>query len=194
MSLPLFIEGLVKDKNVASIMPTRRSCVKRFLRDIPNSRDGIIVEYGPGSGAFTAELLSHLGPKSFVYAFETNKIMVSHLNRNYSDWRLKVFHCQAQNAMETLKKEGVNEGQVEMVLSGIPLSFLSQATRRELFESTSRLLRPQGVFLIYQLAWTPYKSDSQIIRDLREFFDLRHKEFFWLNVPPLIALRACPRK
>jgi len=186
MPLPVFIESLVKDKQVASIMPTRRSCVRKFLNDLELPPNATVVEYGPGTGAFTKIMLSRLGANARVLAFETNPLMVEHLKHEIQDSRLEIFQIGAQNTPEVLKRSKIQH--VDLVLSGIPLSFLDKDQRKLLFKNTASLLKSDGIFLIYQSAWTPFKSDSEIISELDDHFLLSHREFFWLNIPPLVAL------
>jgi len=186
MPLPVFIESLVKDKQVASIMPTRRSCVRKFLNDLDLPPNATVVEYGPGTGAFTKTMLSKLGHNARLLAFETNPLMVEHLKKEVQDSRLEVFQIGAQDTPEVLGRSKIEE--IDLALSGIPLSFLDKSQRKLLFKNTASLLKPDGTFLIYQSAWTPFKSDSEIIFELSEHFSLSHREFFWFNIPPLVAL------
>jgi len=186
MPLPGYIEPLISDKKVASVVPTRSRCARKFLSDLELSPDATVVEYGPGNGVFTKILLSKLSKKARLFAFETNPKLSALLQDEIKDPRLTVFEKDAQVAVDVLGNDGLRG--VDLVLSGIPLSFLNHDARMELFRKTKDLLKPGGVFLIYQTAWTPFKADSKIVTELTDYFSLIDRDFFWFNIPPLVAL------
>ena len=56
------------DKNVASVARTSKKTVERICRAINFDKDIVLVEYGPGSGAFTKYLLSRMSLDSKLIA------------------------------------------------------------------------------------------------------------------------------
>src|SRR4051812_16454214 len=108
---PTMLGAFMKDKNVASIAPTSEYCVRKILDAIEFRPHQVIVEYGPGSGAFTSALLERMAPDSLLVAIETNEDFVRELRETLGEQhpisRFKVVHDSAENALEQLHDLGI---------------------------------------------------------------------------------------
>ena len=186
MALAL-LRSFLADRNVASIVPTRRAGVVKFLSELHFSPNSIIVEYGPGTGAFTEVLLERLDQRGKLIAVELNPVLAQRLRALIPDTRLVVAEGPAQLLQQELQAELA--GSIDLVVSGVPLSFFSEFERRQLFQQTSKLLKSSGKFFIYQSAWTPFRSGSELLRELSSHFKVEAARFFWSNLPPLVGLK-----
>src|SRR5580658_7670981 len=70
---------------LGSIWPSSRYLVDEVLRPIDWERAGVIVEYGPGVGTITAEILRRMRPDAHLIAIETNEAFVKVLRSWFSD-------------------------------------------------------------------------------------------------------------
>ena len=68
---------LFKDTAVASIAPTSTRCVRAILKSVDFTTAKLIIEFGPGDGAFTAPILTKLGPDAKLVVIETNEEFVA---------------------------------------------------------------------------------------------------------------------
>lgn len=175
-----FLKAFLNDKNVASLTPTALASVRKICKAMDLSNDLIIVEFGPGDGVFTKYLLEHITPGTRVIAFETNKIFAAELEA-LANPRLTILHERAENITDALKKIGI--GTVDYVLSGIPLSFLKPASRRQLLQDIAHVLRPEGKAIIYQ--FSPF-----LFPYIQKIFPHRKYSFVWHNIPPLTVFEA----
>ena len=64
---------------LGSIVPSSRFLIKQLLEPINWGRARVIVEYGPGVGGITAELLRHMRSDATLIAIEMNPDFVAYL-------------------------------------------------------------------------------------------------------------------
>lgn len=175
MSKLHFLKTFIKDRDVASITPTSRHCVKKVCTHIDFSKDFLLVEYGPGNGVFTEYILENMTAGSRLVLIEANKDFVSHLEKTFTDPRVEVHNILAGNVEDVLKPEEV--GNVDYVLSGIPFSFLKPDRKREVLLATKSILKDGGKFLAYQ-------TSGHLKKPVMEVFGNYETEFVALNIPP----------
>src|SRR5437868_13777116 len=73
---------------LGSIVPSSRFLVDQVLAPIDWHCARVIVEYGPGVGTFTGEILRRMHPQAQLVAIETNRSFVRFLRRSLPDPRL----------------------------------------------------------------------------------------------------------
>lgn len=175
-SLALFSRNFLKHpRMLGSLIPSSRFLVNRLLDRVDWGRAATIVEYGPGVGTFTAEILRRLRPDGTVVAIDTNRDFVRYLARSLRDDRLHVVEGSAADAQAVLKARGL--GRADYVISGIPYSTMDPVVRAQILRTTHDVLQPEGSFLVYQFtrAVLPY---------LRQVFPQVHQEFEPRNIMP----------
>lgn len=141
---------------LGSLIPSSRFLVNRLLDQVDWSRAGTVVEYGPGVGTFTGQILRRLGPGGNVVAIDTNRDFARYLARTLRDDRLHVIEGSAADAQKYLQERGL--GRADYVISGIPYSTMDPGLRAGILRTTHELLHPDGAFLVYQFtrAVLPY--------------------------------------
>src|SRR5580704_6256238 len=102
---------------LGSIWPSSRYLVDEVLRPIAWERAQVIVEYGPGVGTITAEILRRMRPDAHLIAIETNEAFVKFLKSSVSDPRLHIANESAANVGDILRR--LNLPQAQYVVSGI---------------------------------------------------------------------------
>ena len=175
-----YLKSFLKDKNVASVTPSSRRCVKHVVRKMDLSRPVVVVEYGPGTGVFTRYMLSKMQHDALLIAFETNPDFVAKL-RAIDDLRLDVRHDSVEHVKELLGAQFM--GKVDYIVSGIPFSFLEEDQKRDLLSQSRELLREGGTFLAYQ-------TSKHLKEPLREAFGNVKTEFELFNIPPMVIYEA----
>jgi phospholipid N-methyltransferase len=172
----LFARNFVKHpRMLGSAIPSSRFLIDHLLRQIDWERARVIVEYGPGVGTITAEILRRMRPDATLVVLETNHDFVTFLSRSLRDPRLHVVHGSAAEADTVLGGLGLQ--QADYVISGIPFSTIPGATRDAILRTTRALLRPGGAFLVYQFS-------RAVLPALRRVFGHVRQDFEPLNVLP----------
>ena len=64
----IFFKTNIKDKKVASIYPSSKFLIKKICNKINFNNEITIIEYGPGTGAITKELLKKMNKNSMLVA------------------------------------------------------------------------------------------------------------------------------
>jgi phospholipid N-methyltransferase len=180
----LFAKNFVRyPKMLGSAIPSSRFLIRRLLEEVDFDRARLIVEYGPGIGSFTHEILRRMRPDALLVVVETNPDFVTFLRETYSDRRLCVVHGSAAAIEKILR--GLSLGAADYVVSGIPFSMLPAAVRRRVLRATSRVLQPHGAFLLFQFS-------PKVLPDLRQEFRRVRRGFEPRNIPPALLYFCRP--
>lgn len=172
----LFGRNFVKHpRMLGSLIPSSRFLVGRVLRQVDWGRAGTVVEYGPGVGTITGEILRRLRPDGSLITIEMNRDFVHYLRRTVPDRRLLVVEGSAADVESILADRRL--AHADYVISGIPYSTMPAEVRERILRATHSVLHPHGAFLVYQFtrAVLPY---------LRDTFALVDQEFEPRNIMP----------
>ena len=149
--------------------------LKQLLEPINWGRARVIVEYGPGVGTITAEVLRQLRSDATLIAIEMNPDFVRHLSSSLNDRRLRVVEGSAAQVDEILRRFGCTRA--DYIISGIPFSTIPAPVREQILRKTCDVLEPGGAFLVYQFS-------TRVLQDLKRVFGYVGRRFQPLNVLP----------
>lgn len=174
--LLLFAHNFLKHpRMLGSVFPSSRYLIDRLLRRIVWQRAHVIVEYGPGVGTFTAEILKRMRADARLVVFETNAEFVSYIREALPDSRLEVVHGSAADVVSVLARLGC--GAADYIISGIPFTTMPVEARDAILRATRAALQPEGTFLVYQFSPT-------ILPHLQRRFARVHRGFELRNILP----------
>ncbi len=160
---------------LGSLIPSSRFLVSRLLRCVDWNRAQVIVEYGPGVGVFTSEILRRMPSDATLVVFETNENFVEYVRRALPDRRLHVIHGSAAEIGTVLAQLGLTHA--DYIVSGIPYSTMPAAIRDAILNESRAALGAQGHFLVYQFS-------RAALPHLRRVFSKVELDFEPLNIPP----------
>lgn len=160
---------------LGSIVPSSRFLIRELLKPVNWEQARVIVEYGPGVGVITAEVLRRMRPDAMLIAIETNPDFVTFLRDAIPDERLHVVQASAEAVDEILQRYG--QSNASYVISGIPFSTIPAAVRERILLKTCAALKPGGSFLVYQFS-------TRVLEDLQRIFRYVRRQFEPLNVLP----------
>jgi phospholipid N-methyltransferase len=167
-------EFLRNPMRVGTAVPASAAMVHRVLDPIDWAAVDLAVEYGPGSGRFTFEMLRRMHAGAHLLVIETGAQFVEQL-RSHDDPRLIVVEGSAVDVNRHLARQGFV--QADCVVTGLPFSTLDRSEAEAIMGGTAMALRPAGLLAAYQM--------RTAIRPLigRHFAAVRHG-FEWWNIPP----------
>jgi phospholipid N-methyltransferase len=172
----LFGRNFIKHpKMLGSLIPSSRFLVNKVLSEVDWARARIFLEYGPGVGTFTTEILRRMRPDAVLIVLETNADFVRFLRAKIHDDRLHVIHGSAVDADTALAR--LKLGHADYVISGIPYTTIPPEAREMILRKTHSVLHPNGAFLVYQFTRT-------VLPHLQQVFGRVHESFEPLNVMP----------
>ncbi|MGQ4877697.1 class I SAM-dependent methyltransferase [Billgrantia sp. LNSP4103-1] len=174
--LSLFARNFFKHpRMLGSIIPSSSFLIRRLLEPVDWERARVIVEYGPGVGTITREILDRLHPDATLVVIETNDDFVEFLNRSMSDPRLKVIAGSAETIEAELERLGLPAA--DYVVAGLPFSTMPADCRERILLGSREALAPEGSMLIYQFS-------PKVSSDLRQTFSRVESTFEPINIPP----------
>jgi len=162
-------------KMLGSVIPSSRFLVEQLLRDIRWDEARVIVEFGPGVGTISGEILKRMRSDATLIVFEINDEFVDVLSRRFEDSRLRIVHRSAADITDVLLEFGLPGA--DYVISGIPFSIMSKEDRLGVLRNTYAALRDGGSLLVYQFS-------IRVRSDLEAIFGRVHQLFEPRNILP----------
>lgn len=160
---------------LGSVVPSSRFLIQRLSDRIDWRRARVVVEYGPGVGNVSQQLLSKLDPEGRLVLVEMNEEFVLLLRQRLRDPRVRVVHGSAANVRDILHELEIAEA--DYIISGIPYSTIPATLRRRILRESRAMTSARGEVIVYQFMRT-------IERELRAFFRRVEGEFEARNFPP----------
>ncbi len=174
--LMLFAKNFVKHpKMLGSVIPSSRFLIDKLLAPVDWANARLFVEYGPGIGNISAEVLRRMHPEAKLVLFELNDDFAGFLKTAFRDPRLIVLHRSAADVGRVLAEAGL--GKADYIISGIPFSTMPEGVRNDIADATHAALAPGGQFLVYQFS-------PKVLEVLEPRFARIDRDFEAINVPP----------
>ncbi len=171
-----FLMGFVKHpRMVGSVIPSTRILIDKMLEPVDWESTKLFVEYGPGVGTFTQQVLDRLAPDATLLTNDTNPDFTAYLNGKITDSRLDAVTGSAANVRRIMAERGFSEA--DFILSGLPFSTLPSGVGPRIAAETAEAIRPGGAFLVYQFS-------PKVCQYIDPHFDRIDRGFEWRNIPP----------
>jgi phosphatidylethanolamine/phosphatidyl-N-methylethanolamine N-methyltransferase len=170
-----FSEFLKQGINIGSVTPSSKFLVKKMVDPIDFSNVKCIVEFGPGTGTITQELLNRMPDDAVLLVFEINKEFCEKLKKETKDPRMKIITDSAENLEDYLSKNNITK--VDYIVSSLPFTVISNGVVRNILNVAKKVLGPAGSFIQYQYSLNVY-------RRLRTTFKNVDLNFTPMNFPP----------
>ncbi len=202
MSWRIFLKEFRKTfHTTGALLPSSRYLARAMVRPITQmSSPRRILEIGPGTGAFTNELLKILGPQDRLDMVELNETFADCLNSRFHN---DPIWMQAQVPWNLYIKDILKadlETGYDAIVSGLPFNNFPAELVQQIVERSLSLLQPGGVYSYFEY-WglRPVKVcfvnkstrericeiDSILKQFGRDYESTRNHVF--ANVPPAVA-------
>ena len=159
------------------------------------SRINVVVEFGPGTGAFTREIVRNKREQARFFAIEQNAQFARQLAvefpqvTTYCDSVAQVGRLCVQ---EGLAADAGHASVIDAIICGLPWAAFSPTLQDELLAATVASLRPNGRFATFAyLQGLVLPAGIRFARKLRESFGKVEKSrIVWRNLPPALIYRC----
>ena len=166
-----FLLGVFKNpKGVSALTPSSPSLARAIADEVEPSRDGLVMELGPGTGVVTRALLARGIPQRRLLLIESEPQFVQLLRRLYP-----LLDVRLGDGLR-LQHHVPLPAAVAAVVSGLPLLHLPRQTREELIRSALAIQGPGGLFIQLSYGWRPPVPAERS-------FTIT-KKIVWSNFPP----------
>lgn len=177
MKVIRFIQEYIKHPRlVGAIMPSSKSLTKQMIKPISFENSTCILEYGPGTGVFTEEIIKNKCKKTVFLAIETNEAFYHTLKKKYEHIEnVYIIHGSAENVDLYLKQYHLSKA--DYIVSGLPFTSLPKNVSTEILKKTVTALGIKGKFITFQY--------SKVKRSFfQSFFSTIEKHRVFWNIPP----------
>ncbi|MEE4360973.1 MAG: hypothetical protein V2I63_05545 [Pseudomonadales bacterium] len=175
-------------RQVASVWPSSRFLAERMFAGLELENGDVVVEFGPGTGAFTVEVerLQNAGLGIRYLGIEKDPGMHAFLVRRFPQLDFEL--ADASDVVEVCQRRGLPP--VTAVISGLPLILLERPTLERIFSGTGQCLKQQGVFRTFSYAHSyPSRSAAQLRALMERCFDeFEQSAPVVRNLPPAFVL------
>jgi phosphatidylethanolamine/phosphatidyl-N-methylethanolamine N-methyltransferase len=185
----LFLREFVRRPGqTGAIAPSSSYLTAEIVRQAGVRRADTIVEFGPGTGSFTREILRRKKEKAFFVGIEMNPRLVEILHQNLPG--ANIINDSAENTPAILKKHHLNE--VDCIVSGLPWASFPPQLQDKLLAAAIQSLRPGGRFATFAyLQGLMLPSGQRFRKKLRETFSKVHSgRVIWKNMPAAFVYRC----
>ncbi len=173
--------------------------ITRFLRDRPDQPIRVL-ECGPGTGAFTDQIVRHLRAGDVFDLVELNESFVDVLRHRFDSDACWGSVRDLSTIHEVPLQDFQTEGDYDFVISGLPLMNFSPVLVAEIMEVYFRLLKPGGMLSYFEYMYVrPIRrtvgmgAGGRRVREINEVVESylgRHRvarDSVFLNTPPAWA-------
>tara|TARA_Y100001968_G_C19444164_1_gene764291 strand:- start:910 stop:1491 length:582 start_codon:yes stop_codon:yes gene_type:complete len=167
---------LDKPKTIGSIIPSSKFLTKKILSFLDfNKKELCLLEYGPGTGPFTSEIIKHLKPSDKLIVIELNQKFARDLKQKFKRYKnVKIYQDCVANTKKILENEGIKK--IDYIISGIPFSSLPKDVTNDILINTKSIMNHQTLFLTFQ--YSKIKKTT-----FNEHFNILDIKFVLRNIP-----------
>ncbi|MDX2117940.1 MAG: methyltransferase domain-containing protein [Planctomycetota bacterium] len=176
---------------VGAIAPSSGVLARRMIRDLDLRHAAAVLEYGPGTGAFTGHIRAAVGASTKFVAIEFNPSLAEALRRRFPT--LRVHQRSVEDAPAICREEGIDA--VDAIVSGLPWAAFPEDLQRRLLEATVKVLRPGGRMVTFGYHVGRFTSaGKRFYRILPEYFPgFQISGPIWRNIPPAFVVTCVKR-
>lgn len=177
-----FGEFVCHPKAVGAVAPSSNNLARHLVRSIDWDKTGTVIEYGPGTGAITQEIVSQLPNGTKFLAIEINSHFAEMLQSRFPG--ISVCHGSVERVHSHCESHGVET--VDAILSGLPWAAFSDADQTAYLDATMSVLKPGGQFIAFgYLQGLLLPAGRRFRRKLQNYFsEIRISKPVWANLPP----------
>lgn len=176
----------------ASLVPSSRSLATRMIEPLHEraavTPAPVILELGPGTGAFTRVIHAAAPAATRQFAVEVNPVMAEHLAQRHP--QVRVIEGSVAELTEIIDSNGI--GSIDLVVSGLPWQCFAGPAGPRLVDSIARALSPTGAYTQFTYTWTKFTPPARRqYRMLCDHFGHVHVSSTVLkNFPPAFVYTA----
>ncbi|WP_034060233.1 class I SAM-dependent methyltransferase [Lacinutrix jangbogonensis] len=148
-------ESLKSLKTSGTLFPSSKFLVSKLLKEINFETAKLIVEFGPGNGKITHDILNRLHPDGKLIIFEINDSFYNELLK-INDSRLIVVKQSASTVLEVINTN--NFETVDYIVSSLPLTNIPKPITKSILANSYKCLKSKGYFFQYQYSLTYYSA------------------------------------
>ena len=172
-------------RSVGAVLPSSAALADAMLAPVDFRRVRTIVEFGPGTGAFTRAIAGRLQPHARYLGIELNPEFCRGLAVAFP--QLAFVLGSVGDLTKILAEQGIAE--IDAIICGLPWASLPLALQDQVFGEIDRALAPGGLFVTFAYLHGLVLPGAWALRRRlrRSFAQVDHSPVVWGNAPPAFA-------
>lgn len=161
---------------VGAVSPSSKFLMRKMLANINFKTTKVIVEFGPGTGVFTREIVSRMEPDCKLIVFELHEEFFKKLTDEFQDQSSVVLKNESAENIGTVLKDN-NLTHADVVISSLPLANFPSELIDSILKNSVSALTKNGRYIQFQYSLTSKKY-------LQKYFNSIQINFTARNIPP----------
>ncbi|MCJ7841470.1 SAM-dependent methyltransferase [Lederbergia sp. NSJ-179] len=175
-SFLFLFQYVVQPRTVGAVWPSSKYLAQKMIHHIDFENADYIVEYGPGTGVFTDQIIENRSGNTSIMLIERNQEFYRLLKEKYKgEQNLFIIHGSADEVEKYVSKYGFPY--IDYVVSGLPFASLPKCVSNDILIKTKQLLGSHGKFVAFQ--YTRYK-----LKMIHQYFQRIEVKREFRNTPP----------
>lgn len=184
-----FLTAFIRNpRATGSLVPSSQGLAKRMVEGLDLEHAQVIVEIGPGTGAFTGELMRRAKAGAKIIAIELDETFARSLQGRFPT--LDVVHDSAEALPKILEQRGIKT--IDAVACSLPWANFPDGVSEKILGSMTGCLKPGGRFSSYVYLSGLWMPGAWKFRKLlrHSFATVERTPVVWANVPPAFVCRC----
>lgn len=165
---------------VGALFPSGKKLAESMVSTIDFNNCRCIVEYGPGTGVFTKEIINKKNEDTLFIAIEQNEEFYHTMEEKYGNLPgVSVILGDAQDILKYISDYKIEK--VDYIVSGLPFTSLPVELTNNILIKTKKAIGEDGKFITFQ--YTMLKRAM-----FEKYFGIRDRIRVLKNIPPAHVL------
>jgi phosphatidylethanolamine/phosphatidyl-N-methylethanolamine N-methyltransferase len=184
-----FFGSFLRDPaRVGAIAPSSPELAAAMLHGCDLASAKSVVEFGPGTGAFTRVILDRIGRQTTFLALELDPDHARRLRERFPG--LNIQNDSAESIQTHLARR--QRSKADYIISGLPWAGMPCAAQESILGATASSLAPGGLFTTFSYVHALWFPGARRFRRRIEsrFAEVRISPVVWRNLPPAVVYRC----
>lgn len=186
---PGFLREFLRQPSiVGAIAASSRFLAMEMVEGFDWDRIATVVEYGPGTGSFTGQVLKRMAPDARYVAIEINPRFAQRFRVEYPG--VPIHEASAADVGQVCRSEGI--ARIDAVVCGLPWASFPADLQISILDATLDMLAPGGQFGTFAYLQGLLLPGAMRLRRLLHgrFASVATSRIVWRNLPPAFIYRC----
>lgn len=183
MEVVSFLKNYIKyPRMIGAICPSSKALAKKMMENIDFENAECIVEYGPGTGVFTEEIIKRKKKEMVLLLVELNEDLYELLTNKYGhNENVYIINDSAEKVSNYINRLGFKYA--DYIVSGLPFAAFPKQVSNEILTNTAKALKKDGKFITFQYTLLKKNLVKQFFKDIDITYEFR-------NFPPAFVFNC----